>query len=717
MDSINYLLKKTGKTLVKEGPVELIKKTGRYIKIQFHGGKQEVRDVLFINGCTLPHPSRYRVDHQREQMESNNVKTDTIFYENLDLKMEKYYRAFVFFRCPVTDNIKEFIEKAKYNNKAVFYDIDDLVFDEKYVSTIKYVSEMSEEDKKVYYDGVNRMKETLSLCDYAITTTEGMANELKKYTKDVLINRNVASERMCELSLSAMKASIKEEDKIYIGYLSGSITHNPDFELIKPAIVKSMKKHDNLYLKVIGILDIPKEFDEFKDRIITEPFVSWEKLPEIIASLDINLSPLEDTLFNRAKSENKWMEAALVGVPTLASNVGAFKVIKDGTDGILVENTTNGWYEKLENLICSGDLRRNIGMNAHERVMKKYISTYSGMKLTNYIKSKMPKSIGFVLPTTNISGGVNVVIKHCNILRNNGYDVFIINMDKNENNVINNDGEIDVVAEYITPVKCNIYKMVATLWTTLYYCKEYTNVKNIAYLVQNYETNFLNYGNYNKQLANSTYSFDNVEYLTISKWCKDWLEKDFNKEVKFAPNGIKLEQFPFTERKFEGKIRVLVEGNSADYYKNVDESFKIVEKLDKAKFEIKYLSYQGEPKKWYHVDEFLHKVPYDKVGEIYNSADILIKSSKLESFSYPPLEMMTTGGIAVVAPNEGNIEYLKDGENCLLYKPGDIDDAVSKINSLVDNKKLRDKLIKGGVNTGASREWKKIEKEIISLYE
>lgn len=55
------------------------------------------------------------------------------------------------------------------------------------------------------------------------------------------------------------------------------------------------------------------------------------------------------------------------------------------------------------------------------------------------------------------------------------------------------------------------------------------------------------------------------------------------------------------------------------------------------------------------------------MGEVYASCDILIKTSLLESFSYPPLEMMATGGIAIVLPNDGNVEYLKDGENCLLY--------------------------------------------------
>ena len=103
--------------------------------------------------------------------------------------------------------------------------------------------------------------------------------------------------------------------------------------------------------------------------------------------------------------------------------------------------------------------------------------------------------------------------------------------------------------------------------------------------------------------------------------------------------------------------------------------------------------------------------------KIYNSADILIKSSILESFYYPPLEMMATGGISVVAPNDGNIEYLRDNENCLLYEQGNIEDAVNKIELIRNDKKLRDKLIKGGIETAKSREWKKIEKEIISLYE
>lgn len=717
MDSLNYLISKTRKTLKNEGIKSLAKKTTKYVCNGMKGDKQKCKDVLFINGCCLPHPSRYRVDHQREQLEANGLSTDKIYYENLTLDKEKYYRAFVFFRCPITDTVKEFIEKAKYNNKIVFYDIDDLVFDKEYTKTIKYLDKMSKDELNLYYDGVKRMGDTLKLCDYATTTTEALAKELNKYVKETFVNRNVASERMCELSMAAIKNVKKDGDKVILGYLSGSITHNPDFELILPSIIKTMEKHDNVYLKIVGLLDIPKELDKYKDRILTAPFVDWEKLPELIRSIDINLAPLEKSLFNEAKSENKWTEAALVKIPTIASNIGAFKVINNKEDGLLVSNTEKAWTDALDKLVSDKELRNKLGEKAYNRVIKKYITTYSGYEYAKFIKSKLNKTIAFVLPTTNISGGVNVVIKHCNILRNNGYDVFIINMDKYENNIVNNDGEIEVISRYKNELLCHIDNIVGTLWSTMYFAREYPNASKKSYLVQNFETNFINYGSKVKQTANATYSFDDVTYLTISKWCQNWLKDDFERDSKYAPNGIKLEQFPVTKRKFDGKIRILVEGNSSDYYKNVDESFKIVEKLDKSKYEIKYLSYQGEPKKWYYVDEFLHKVPYDEVGKIYNSADILIKSSILESFSYPPLEMMATGGISVVAPNDGNIEYLRDNENCLLYEQGNIEDAVNKIELIRKDKKLRDKLIKGGIETAKSREWKKIEKEIISLYE
>ena len=160
----------------------------------------------------------------------------------------------------------------------------------------------------------------------------------------------------------------------------------------------------------------------------------------------------------------------------------------------------------------------------------------------------------------------------------------------------------------------------------------------------------------------------------------------------------------------------MIEGDNSSHYKNVDESFKIVEKLDKNKYEIWYMSYKAKPKSWYWVDRFLNKIPFDKVSKVYEQTDILIKSSYLESFSYPPLEMMATGGYCIVTPNGGNIEYLKDKINCLFYKQGDIDEAIHCVEKLISDENLQQILYENGLNTAKKRDWKNYKEQIIKLY-
>ena len=679
------------------------------------------KDILFINGCCLPHPQRYRVTHQIEQLESYGVSCARVDYEKLNPDLVRYFRGFVFYRCPITPTVEEFIKLARENNKTVFYDIDDLVFDLEHTNMIKFLDSMSDDERTLYNDGVIRMGKTLDLCEYGIASTERLQVEMGKHLKEVYVNRNVASEEMVKFSQEALDKVVKDDKKIIIGYLSGSITHNDDFKLIMPSIVNVLKKYDNVYLEIVGLLELPDEMKEVRDKVITAPFMDYRDLPKLIRSIDINLAPLEDTLFNEAKSENKWTEAALVKIPTIASNVGAFKsqMVNEKT-GLLCDNGDD-WDKYLKLLIENKEYRDEIGQNAYDEVMDKHVTTFSGRGVADFIMSKLRKNACFVLPSTNVSGGIMVAIKHGLILKEHGYDVTMINLNletKDDSRVTEGTEYLYVVPENRTCFEAKVDVMTATMWLTLDFVKHYGNCINKKYLVQNMERGFYLPGRFERFKSTATYNRQvGIDYITISKWCERWLKEDFGNEVMYAPNGIDLSIFETKKRDFSGKIKILIEGNCKDHYKNVDESFRIVDKLDKDKYEITYLSYEKEPKDWYRVDNFYHKVPHGEVGKIYQDCDILIKTSILESFSYPPLEMMATGGLVVVVPNDGNSEYLVDGENCLLYEQGNIDEAVSKIEELVSNKKLRDKLIKGGISTAKKYEWNKIEDSIVKLYE
>ena len=711
---INKYLKKYKKKITQINEPELIIKNKRII-----------RDVLFINGCNyihLPHPYRYRVLHQIEQLNAAFLECYHLYYLNFNPFIVLDFRIIIFYRCPWTENVNKAIKLAKYLNKKVLFDIDDLVIDTKYTNLIPFVKTLSGYKKSMYNNGVVRMGKTLKLCDGAITTTKSLAKELKKYIQEVFINHNVASEEMFKLSQKALKIKSKkrtENKDIVIGYFSGSITHNSDIKIVIPSFKRILREFKNVKLLFLGEMDIPKDLKEFSSKIIKKKFVNWRKLPKLISNVDINIAPIEENVFNAAKSENKWVEAALVKVPTVASNFGAFKeAIRHGETGLLC-STQKEWYRELKTLLLDKHLRKKIGNNAFEACKNKYNTIKTGYRLASYLKSIASKHIGFFLPSLNISGGIKVVLVHSLFLKEKGYDVSLIVPEYNKDLYKFRGHKFNVISLNRANIICQYDIIVATFYSTLFPVLSYSKAKRKIYLVQNYETDFYIFGKNLRGEAEKTYNIPfGLEYITISKWCKTWLLEKYGHKSKFAPNGIFSNSYKGHKRNLrKKKIRILIEGDSSSIYKNVDESFKIVEKLDKKKYEIWYMSYNAKPKIWYRVNKFLHKVPFNKVNQVYKKCDILIKSSWLESFSFPPLEMMATGGYCVVAPNNGNKEYLQNGKNCLFYKLGDINSAIRCIEKLILDEDLQQRLYENGLATAKKRDWSKFKEKIIALYE
>ena len=317
----------------------------------------------------IPQCTRYRVLNKAEQLRKHGFEVKVVNLSDFQLSMAQNASHIIIYRSPISPELLRLCHLAKDYGKPVFFDIDDLVFDTVYTDQLSYTQGLNQVEKGNYDAGVRNYGYMLENCDGAITSTNQLQEELKKYQSTVLLNRNLASDELISISSQFLKDYSQVSDVVKIGYFSGSISHNENFELIKPAIKQLLKKYSNVQLHIVGILDIPKDMKPFGNQIVTHDYVDWDKLPALISEVDINLAPLVDSIFNRAKSEIKWIEAALVKVPTVASKIGAFSdEVVDGGTGLLA--TDDEWFDKLESLVLSLELRQKLAESAYRAVLE-----------------------------------------------------------------------------------------------------------------------------------------------------------------------------------------------------------------------------------------------------------------------------------------------------------------------------------------------------------
>ncbi len=126
-------------------------------------------------------------------------------------------------------------------------------------------------------------------------------------------------------------------------------------------------------------------FEVFSDRVNVQPFASYMQYLESLSQTDISIVPLTIDRFNECKSAIRYIEAALCGVPTIASAVGQFsEIIASGNDGYLADSH-EAWVSSLEELVQNTTLRRSMGMAARKKVMESHTVSAQGAIEQNVI--------------------------------------------------------------------------------------------------------------------------------------------------------------------------------------------------------------------------------------------------------------------------------------------------------------------------------------------
>lgn len=178
-----------------------------------------------------------------------------------------------------------------------------------------------------------------------------------------------------------------EEPGVVIGY-SGGLSHNDDLDMVLPAIKTIMEKYPEVRFQMMGQMDIAKAKKVFgkwkqslRNRILLMNATKTQpEYPPYLAEQpwNIGIAPLIPSPFNECKSHIKWMEYSAYKIPVVASRVYPYykdifgvPTIEHEETGLLCD-TTEDWVNNLSKLIESEELRKKLGQNAYDAIVKNW---------------------------------------------------------------------------------------------------------------------------------------------------------------------------------------------------------------------------------------------------------------------------------------------------------------------------------------------------------
>ncbi|KQS99772.1 glycosyltransferase [Cellulomonas sp. Leaf395] len=337
--------------------------------------------VLFVVGIQGA-PLRYRAHLPAESLRELGIATDVRHYRDPELPvLAATADAVVIYRVPATVQVLDLVRqvRARQRRVPVLFDVDDLIVDPGLRGSVHGLEGLSGAERDLWWNGVARYRTTLEAADAYIGSTEALCDEVGRLT-GMPVHRfaNGVGAALGRLSEEALTRQ-RRQGPLRIGYFSGTTTHDADWAVVEPAVVEVMRRHSDVELWLGGHLGTGAALDEVADRVHRLPMLPWTQLPARLRDVDVNLAPLvADSQFNEAKSAIKWLEAALVATPTVASPREPFREsIDDGVTGHLA-STHEEWVEALELLLTDEHHRTLVGSRARRAALLRWSPAHQG---------------------------------------------------------------------------------------------------------------------------------------------------------------------------------------------------------------------------------------------------------------------------------------------------------------------------------------------------
>ena len=345
-------------------------------RLSKHAADTLAPKVAIIAELSIPQCKKYRVIQKQEMLEELGIPCSVTSWtdSNEAKKQISLASLVIFYRVPGFDSVMDLIAECRRLNIKTLWEVDDLVFDEDVLKTSSTINLLEPAEREGVINGAKLYRQAMLACDEGIASTSGLAKAMKEAgLETVYVVENALDDETLAAARSIEGRLKKQEDGlIRIIYGSGTKTHNIDFLEAAPALANILKENPNVRFRIIGYLELPEYFDEVQSQIERIPFCNYTEYLTYLSECDISIAPLENFVFNDAKSNIKYLEASITKVASVCSPRAAFAdVIVNGENVFLADNEQQ-WHEAFDTLIQNPELRDSMAQAAYRTVTETY---------------------------------------------------------------------------------------------------------------------------------------------------------------------------------------------------------------------------------------------------------------------------------------------------------------------------------------------------------
>lgn len=323
--------------------------------------------VLMVAAPDPPQCYHYRVEQKVEACRELGVPfaVASPYDERELLSLVQLAGVVIVFRQAESPSLRRVVTAARRLGTPVVFEADDLVYRRDLVELNPNLQTVPADLRNAVIRGSDGYLGGLVLADHVLASTEVLAADMGGFVRGrAFVMTNGVDERMVRIAEGVANdpAPPRRDPGVLIGYGSGSRAHDLDLAVAAPALARLMATHPDVRLKLTGPLRVPDELTHYADRIEVAGLAEYGEYLRGLGSCDLTIAPLLDLPFNDYKSQVKYLEAALVGVPFVGSRIVYERYVRDGENGCLAG--PSGWFEVLDRLVRQPGLRADLAAAA-----------------------------------------------------------------------------------------------------------------------------------------------------------------------------------------------------------------------------------------------------------------------------------------------------------------------------------------------------------------